>query len=232
MLYPLQAVAAVISRATFPVYARLQDDDAAFRRVYLRAISMIALVAFPMVFGVMATSDRLVAVLFGPAWAEAGQVLAILAPIGLIQVIVTTIGPIYQAKGRSTMMLAWGLVSGVVTIGAFAVGLSWGIVGVAAAYLVATVILAWPGLAVPYRLIGLTVGRMLATIARPAICGAIMFGVVGLASRLLNQPVHSIAAFVTLVAAGVVTYVALSLAINRSAIEELLSAVPRLQGSG
>lgn len=224
MLYPLQAVAAVISRATFPVYARLQGDDAAFRQLYMRAVSMIALIAFPMVFGVMATSDRLVAVVFGPAWVEAGQILAILAPVGLVQVIVTTIGPIYQAKGRGTLMLAWGFASGVATIVGFTLGLGWGIAGVAAAYLVVNVLLAYPGLAVPYRLIGLSVGAMLATIVRPAICAAVMFGVVAIASREADQPVDSAPTLLLLVAAGVGIYVAMSYAVNRAAVRQLLRA--------
>jgi O-antigen/teichoic acid export membrane protein len=224
MLYPLQAVSAVISRATFPVYARLQADDARFRELYLRAISMIALIAFPMVFGVMATSDRLVAVVFGPNWTEAGRVLAILAPVGLVQVILTTTGPIYQAKGRATLMLTWGVASGIVTVAAFAIGLRWGVAGVAAAYLVVTIILAYPGLAVPYRLIGLRVRSMLATITRPAICGATMYAFVAIASRLSGQPVDSAGTLALLVVAGAVIYLGLSVALNRASLRTLLQA--------
>ncbi len=222
MLYPLQAVSAVISRATFPVYARLQEDDVRFRELYARAVSMIALIAFPMVFGVMATSNRLVAVVFGPAWTDAGQVLAILAPIGLVQVIAMTTGPIYQAKGRSGMMLAWSIGSGVATIIAFAIGLAWGIVGVAAAYLIVTIVLAYPGLAVPYGLIGLSVGTMLQAIARPAICGLGMFLAVGVTSRLVDQPVGSVGTFALLAIGGAGLYLGLSMALNRTALRELV----------
>jgi O-antigen/teichoic acid export membrane protein len=222
MLYPLQAVSAVISRATFPIYARLQADDARLRELYLRAVSMIALIAFPMVFGVMATSDRLVAVLFGPKWAEAGEVLAILAPVGLVQVIATTVGPLYQAKGRASLMLGWGIVSGIATVAAFAIGLGWGIVGVAAAYLVITLVLAYPGLALPYGLIGLTLPALLRVIVRPAICGAGMFLTVAIASRLVGQPVGSLVTFLALAIGGAGIYLLLALALNRAALEELL----------
>ena len=224
MLYPLQAVSAVISRATFPVYARLQHDDVRFRQLYLRAVSTISLIAFPMVFGVMATSDRLVAVLFGPSWTDAGQVLAILAPIGLVQVIAMTVGPIYQAKGRSTLMLAWGVASGVLTVTAFAIGLRWGIAGVATAYLLITVTLAYPGLAVPYGLIGLSVRSMLRAIVRPAICGAGMYLAVGIASRVVDRPVGSVETLVLLALGGAGLYVGLSLALNRAALRELVRA--------
>ncbi len=222
MLYPLQAVSAVISRATFPVYARMQSDDVRFRQLYLRAVSTISLVAFPMVFGVMATSERLVAVLFGPSWTDAGQVLAILAPIGLVQVIAMTVGPIYQAKGRSTLMLVWGVASGVLTVTAFAIGLRWGILGVATAYLLITIILAYPGLAVPYRLIGLSVRSMLMTITRPAICGAGMYLAVGIASRLAGQPVASVETFALLAVGGAGIYLGLSMVLNRAAVRELV----------
>jgi PST family polysaccharide transporter len=224
MLYPLQAVSAVISRAIFPVYARLQADDARFRELYLGAIAMISLLAFPMVFGVMATSDRLVAVLFGPQWADAGKVLAILAPVGLVQVIATTVGPLYQAKGRASLMLAWGVASGLATVIAFTVGLRWGIVGVAAAYLAVTIALAYPGLSVAYGLIGLRVRSMLATVARPAICGAVMYVAVAIASRLAGPPVGSTATLALLVIGGAGIYLGLSLAINRAALRRLVRA--------
>ena len=224
MLYPLQAVAGVISRATFPVFARLQDDDAGLRRLYLHAVSMIALIAFPMVFGVMATSDRLVAVLFGPDWTQAGQVLAILAPVGLVQIITMTVGPLYQAMGRSGVMLAWGVGSGVLTVIAFVIGLRWGIYGVAAAYLIVTIILAYPGLAVPYRLIGLTVPAMLRVIVRPAICASVMFVLVTVTSRLSAQPVGSLLTLLFLVIAGTAIYAVLSLALNRVVLRDLLRA--------
>jgi lipopolysaccharide exporter len=231
MLYPLQAVSAVISRATFPVYARLQADNERLRQLYLRAVSMIGLIAFPMVFGVMATSDRLVAVLFGPDWTEAGQVLAILAPVGLVQVITMTIGPIYQAVGRAGTMLAWGVGSGLLTIAAFAIGLRWGIVGVAAAYLVVTVILAYPGLTMAYRLIGLTVPAMLRVIVRPAICGGAMFLAVAAASRASGQPVGSLLTFLLLVLGGAAIYVILSLVLNRAVVADLVRAATAARSS-
>jgi PST family polysaccharide transporter len=184
-----------------------------------------------MVFGVMATSDRLIAVLFGPGWTEAGEVLAILAPVGLVQVITTTVGPLYQAVGRSGAMLAWGVWSGVLAVVAFAIGLRWGIVGVAAAYLVVTLVLAYPTLAVPYRMIGLRVPTMLGVIVRPAVCGAVMYVVIATASRLSGQPVGSFATFALLIAGGAAVYLALTLVLNRAALRQLQRAAMAARSS-
>jgi len=232
MLYPLQSVTAVISRATFPAFARLNAHDARLRHLYLRAVSMIALIAFPMVFGVMATSDRLVAVVFGPGWTEAGEVLAILAPVGLVQVITSTVGPLYQAVGRSGTMLASGLVSAVFTIIGFVIGLQWGIVGVATAYLIVTVILAYPILAVPYRMIGLGVPTMLRGIVRPAVCGVTMYLVVATASRLSAQPVGSLLTFLLLALFGAGIYLILTLLLNRATLEVLVRAAVAARSPG
>ena len=231
MLYPMQAVSAMIARATYPVYARLQADDAQLRHLYLRVVSMIGLAAFPLVFGVMATSGRLVAVAFGPRWTAAGDVLAVLAPVGLVQVIATTVGSLYQAKGRAGLMLKWGILSGSVTMLAFAIGLNWGIVGVAGSYLVVTLLLAYPGLAIPYRLIGLSVGEVIAAIARPAICGAAMYVAVAAASRITDEPSGSPVALALLVAGGASLYILLSLVINRSAVRTLLQTLTEARSS-
>ena len=68
MLYPLQAISAVIGRVMFPLYSRMQDDLEKFRNIYLSIAWAIALVSFPMMLGLMVVAEPLVLIVFGKQW--------------------------------------------------------------------------------------------------------------------------------------------------------------------
>lgn len=161
MLYPVQGVSGIVGRVTFPTLSQIQDDDARFRRAYLRVVSAISLLTFPLAFSILALSGPLIVGVFGEKWQPAVPVLTILALVGLAQSIGTTVGSIYQAKGRTDWMLRWGLVAGVIRAIAFSIGLRWGIVGVAAMYAMTDVMLMYPNYAIPFKLINLRVNELL-----------------------------------------------------------------------
>jgi len=155
MLYPLQAISGVISRVMFSMYSRMQDNLPLFRKTYLDVINAIALLSFPLMAGLWVLAEPLVLLFLGDAWSPVITLLLILAPVGLVQSVVTTVGSIYQAKGKTDLMFRVGLMTGTVVIVAIVIGLQWGIVGVASLYAIATLLLLIPNMFFPFRLIGL-----------------------------------------------------------------------------
>src|SRR5688572_28906613 len=131
MLFPLQGISAILGGVMFPVYARLQSEPIVFRRAYLAVAGAIGIVSFPLMFGLFAVNELAVSVLFGAEWAPVAVLLAIFAPIGALQSIGTTVGSIYQATGRTDLLLRWGIGSSLLIVTAIVIGLQWGIVGVA-----------------------------------------------------------------------------------------------------
>jgi len=159
MLYPLANVSRTLIRILFPAFAKIQDDNEKFQKIYLRIIFFIALITFPLMLGLMATADILVSVLFGDKWENLYILLIILSPIGMIQSIVTTTGSIYMAKGNTKTLMRIGLVSSTVTVLFFIAGLPFGVEGVAFFYLVANLIMLYPVLKISWSQIDLTVKR-------------------------------------------------------------------------
>lgn len=155
MLYPLQNISWVVGRVLFPVLAQMQQDDGRFRQTYLRVCAMVAAISFPLMLAILVLSGPLVVVVLGSEWMPIAPLLVILAPVGMLQSVGTTVGQIYMAKGRTDWMFRWGLGATAVTVGAFAIGLRWGVTGVAAAYAVVATLLQYPAFAIPFRLIGL-----------------------------------------------------------------------------
>ena len=154
MIYPVQSVTSVL-RVLFPAFSNLQNDNVRFRAAYLRVVQIVAVVCFPLMVGLLLTADTVVPVMLGIKWMPAVPILMVLCPIGLIQSVGTLVGHIYTAKGRADWMMYWGIVFGCLTICGFLIGVRWGALGVAVSYAVVNLLLVYPDVAIPFRLIKL-----------------------------------------------------------------------------
>ena len=223
MLYPLQSISSVIGRVMFPVYSTIQDDIARFRNVYLKVTGAIALVTFPMMFGLWALVEPFVLTVFGLHWQPVILLLMILAPVGMIQSVGSSVGAIYLAKGRTDWLFRWGVITGILFIFAFVVGLQWGIVGVAATYAFASFILAYPNFAIPFRLIDLPMRNFGNVLWRPlAACLVMLSGILAL-KFLLPPDMAGKWVLAFLVPVGSLIYLATIWWVNRDQILEIIT---------
>lgn len=156
MLQPIQNISSVISKVTLPAFAQIQEDNERFRFAYVKSCMLIGLITFPVMAGLGVVAHPLIDAVLGSKWAGAIRIFEILAPVGLVQSVQTTVGQIYVAKGRTDWMFRFGAFTCVVLIATFLVGVRYGTVGVAAGYCIVYIgILMVPGFIIPFRLIGL-----------------------------------------------------------------------------
>ncbi len=224
MLWPLQNISSVVGRALFPVFSRLQVDRGRLSSAYVRATAATTLITAPMMFGFFVLREPFVMVALGERWLPVAEVLAWLVPVGLLQSIGTTVGSLYLATGRTDVMFKWGIGAGLLAIPAFAIGLHWGITGVAAAYFVASLLLFLPGLAIPFRLVDLQVSSVLWKLV-PSLATAFFMALVLLACNAA-WPVHAdrvgqMVRLVLLTMLGILTYGCLSLLNQRTLLRDL-----------
>jgi PST family polysaccharide transporter len=156
MLTPLQNISSVIGRVTLPAFARIQEDNERFRFAYVKSCMLIALITFPVMAGLGIVAHPLIIAVLGQKWVGAIRVFEILAPVGLLQSVQTTVGQIYVSKGRTDWMFWFGAVQCVLLIATFIVGVQYGTQGVAIAYCIAYLgFMMIPGFLIPFRLIEL-----------------------------------------------------------------------------
>ena len=206
MLYPLRNISTVIGRVMFPLFSQIQENHPRFRNAYLLITGAIALVTFPMMFGLWALAKPFVMAVFGPQWQPVILLLVILVPVGMFQSIITTVGAIYQAKGRTDILFRWGIGSGLLAILAFVIGLQWGIVGVASAYAIFSMVLAYPAFAIPFRFIELPMGDFIEAIWRPLACSTMMLGILLAGKSLAPTNLSNTVLLSFMVPAGVLVY--------------------------
>ena len=156
MLLPVVQVNRVLGRVIFSALSKIQEDKRRIKSIYLRAIYSIGLISFPLMLGLAVVSKEFILVLFGPKWEAAIPVLQVLCLVGLFQSIASTTGWIYNSQGKTDLHFKWGIFGGILTFIAFSIGINWGVMGVAVAYLIRVYGISYFHLAIPAKLINLT----------------------------------------------------------------------------
>jgi len=174
MLMPLSQITYVVSKVMFPALARLQEDKARVKSIYLRSIAMIALVTFPLMSGLFVLANHFVLAIYGPQWAGVVPILRVFCILGMFQSI-STAGWIFQSQGRTDWMFWWGTISAFLSIGAMLVGVWLGSpLAVAACLVVTGVFLTPPSFIISGKLIGMSLREVVGSAWGVLACAAAM----------------------------------------------------------
>jgi O-antigen/teichoic acid export membrane protein len=222
---PLDKIVSVVTQVAFPSFSALQNDGDTLRRYYLKLVSTVALVTFPMFVGLLLVADSGVRLVLTDKWIAIVFPLQILCVVSCLRAIETLNTPLLLARGRSAVVLFNNVLQVIVLPLGFIIGARYGLEGIAIAWLVT-----WPGLyaVVTYqtlRVAGLEVGQYVNALKHPVIGSALMaFGVTAVQVRLL-ETAQPIAQFGAAGALGILLYVAYHLLFNRRASYELIGVL-------
>lgn len=171
MLFPLTQIIQTISRVMFPALSSIQSDVDRVRRIYLKTMGVLALVIFPAMFGLWVVAEPFVQVVFGEKWLSMVPILEILSLVGALQTLTNPTGWIYKSQGRTDWMFYWGVGASTVLILSFAVGIWFGSAeSVAWAYLIANLLILYPCIHIPGKLIDLTFTDVIRATLGPLLC--------------------------------------------------------------
>jgi len=208
MLYPIQNISNILIHVLFPAFSKLQDDNKKFKKAYKQVIFYISLVTFPIMTGLMAIDNVLIPILFEDKWKGLSTLLFILAPVGMLRSIYSTVGIIYMSKGSTDIQLRVGIVYAFLTILGFVLGLKYGINGVAASYLIVNIIMFYPVLYIPWKQIGLSLKDGLRIIAPVFIISILMgLSVYGFDTLFLHHITNQYLRLVLMIVVGIISYI-------------------------
>jgi O-antigen/teichoic acid export membrane protein len=227
MLLPVQQLSAVAGNVMFPALASVQHDIERVRAIYLRSISVLHLLAAPIYAGLFAVADHFVLAVLGADWIEMTPLLRILCLVGFFQPVGNSTGWLYTALGRTDTMMKWGIFTGVLYVGGFAVGVRWGLLGVTWSYCIAGFVAWYPSWTAAGRLAKLTFLDMLKPLLSTSLCAISMAVSVWLLGRWLAESHGAVVALAVQVCAGAVVYVALLMAFRVRAVREAIEFVNR-----
>jgi PST family polysaccharide transporter len=221
---------ASIGRVAFPVFARLQGDDERRIRALRAVVRMSSLAAFPAFCGLAVLAPQIVDALLGPKWQPSVVLIQILALHGLRVAITYFVTGVVTSTGNAALELRVLLVGVAVKAVALAIGIQFGVLGVAWAVVAAsyaTLPLTFYALR---RSTGLTAASYLRQTLAPAIAAAVMGAAVLGLREFLDGRAPSIVILVAGIGLGITVYsVAISL-LAPGVMRELRSIVADLRG--
>jgi O-antigen/teichoic acid export membrane protein len=177
--------------------------------IWIRATRLVALVSVPALVGLAIVAPDFVEVVLGPRWTSAIPVIQVLTVVGLIQSLQTLSGEVLLALGRANWLFRFAIVWFIGSVASFIIGLEWGILGVAIAYTVATVLIEPFRTYLAARALGIPVSRFVHAVSGIFQAAAVMaLGLLVARSLLVEAEVAPAIRLVLLIALGVVLYAA------------------------
>jgi O-antigen/teichoic acid export membrane protein len=178
---PATELVAPINRAVLPAYAKLAGDKAALRREYLSVMSLVALLAVPVVAGLAVTAPFLVLLFLGPKWQDAVAIVTVLAFFGITQVLQSNAYSAFLALGKPQVFVKITAIHVCIELPALVTLTAWfGINGAAWAYVTAAIVVLPVNFIFITRFLELPARQFISQLWRPLCSSGVMYVVVHL----------------------------------------------------
>ncbi|BAF72498.1 MOP flippase family protein [Sulfurovum sp. NBC37-1] len=224
---PAQIINPVITKVTFPVMAKVQDDIPRLKSIYLKTINYLSSINFPVYLLIAILAEPVILLLFGEKWRDAIILLEILSVYGALRSTGNPIGSLQLARGRADLGFYWTFAMFLAMPLVIYTGSFWGVSGVAYSLVAAGIFFSFPGWYYMVKpLCGAGFKEYFWQILKPllvsALAGSFSYGI-SLLFNIENMYVH-----VSLVAVTMgMAVLALNVLFNRDFIETGLEMIGR-----
>lgn len=201
-------------------FSRLQRDPDRMCEAFYRSTQAASVISLPIFIGVSVLAPQALVLIFGEKFAQSGDVLRVLSLVGVVHSVSYYNFAVYIGIGRPDLRLKLLVLRTIPTILAFIVVVRWGILAVAAAYVVGAYLLMSLDLIALRGLIGLSWRRYFANFAPATLASIVMvLAIVG----IMQLPMPDVAMLIVSVAAGAVVYLVSLYLVAPSLARELWS---------
>jgi len=187
---PTNQLSAPLTAVAVSVLSRLTRDPMQYRRYFLSALSTLAFVGMGLGADLTLIGKDLILLLLGPRWEESGRIFTFFGPGIGVMLLYFTHGWIHLSIGRADRWFRWGVVEFTVTGLLFLLGLPWGPVGIAVAWVASFWLLTIPALWYAGRPVGLMIAPVIAAVWKYVLASALA----GCASAVIIRGIPSFAA--------------------------------------
>ncbi|MGD9810836.1 MAG: oligosaccharide flippase family protein, partial [Sphingobium sp.] len=212
-----------LNDVAFPAYARMQSDLSAIRWSFCRALRLIMLVACPLYFGMAASAEPLVVTLLGSKWRDMAPFVVLLALAMPFMTVQVMFPPVCNALGRPGLNTLISGVGAVMMPLAFIIGIRFGGIGLAWAWLATYPLFTLATIRIAGRPLGLRAADIVQAVTPGVGCAAAMALAVLLCDRLLAPETWEPLRLAILAATGTASFALLLLVFARPAIDDLIA---------
>ena len=223
LLIMTQLLTSITSKVAMPTFSRLQQDLPRLRRAFYTATQFTSLVSFPAFLGMSALAPELVRSLFGEQWLSSIKLMQILAFIGILHSVYYFNGNIIMAMGKPSWKLVLNSLNAVTNIIGFYVAVRWGIVAVAASYVIRGYILSPLPLLAIRKLTNIDLKIYFGQFIPPVIASMGMVATIFLTKYLLSDYLNLYSLLAVCILVGCLVYVMIIALIARQLFQQIIS---------
>jgi O-antigen/teichoic acid export membrane protein len=222
---PMEKVTALVNRVTPAFYSKVQDNFPALRRYVLGLTEVLAIVTFPVAFGLAIVSQEFVLFVLGEKWQSTVAPLGVLAIYAAVRSVSSLMAPILFVTGGSRFGMFNGFWTAIILPLGFFVGSTFGITGIALAWMLVNPLTLAPVYWKVFSTIQLRPSQYLLALWPALSSTAVMVAAVLVAKQLFPHDTTLTLRFLTLVVTGVSAYFAMLWVVHRARLEGLLAIV-------
>ena len=218
MLFPVQSMTFVVSRALLPHMANDLLNIEKIKRSYLKCIFLITMISSPLMLGMSALSNDFVSLFFTENWNYLSIILVWLAPSAIIQCVLSTSGAVFTAYEKTNWLFYLGCISTLLYTSAFYIGVQYNIEVFVKLYLMANVLNFLPVMLLVGKILNFSLNEVIFNILKVMIPAIIMFVFL----KILNQYFDGISFyyFSIKILSGILVYLAFLYTFNIQMFQE------------
>jgi len=144
IMKPAMVINPIVTRVTFPLMAKVQNDLKVLKDIYLKVINITASLNFPIFVAISVLAKPIILTLFGIKWLEAVPILSLLALYALIRSTGNPVGSLILARGKANVGFYWNLAIFAFIPLTLYFGSFWGLKGIAISWIILQLILSVP----------------------------------------------------------------------------------------
>src|SRR5687768_15538339 len=138
----IRLVTEVTNSVAFPAFSRIQNEPERMRRAFYNVTQYTSLFAFPVFIGLAVLAPEIVPTVFGEKWLPSIPVMQVLSLIGILQSVLFFNGSVIKASGKPSWQLGIMFLNALCSVIGFLLAVKWGIVAVAASFVIVGYLLA------------------------------------------------------------------------------------------
>lgn len=197
----------IVVKVSLPTFAKLQREPERLRNALYKAIELTSLITFPGFLGVVILAPEIVNVVFGEEWKQSIPVMQVLNLAGILYAYFYFNGSLIMALGKPSWKLAIDFVQSIINVVGFAISVQWGIVAVAAAFVIRAYLMAPIVVWLIWKLADINVVTYLRQGVVPLAGTIIMLGTILIIKYFMTNLISSFMLLAIAIAIGSIVYV-------------------------
>jgi len=231
-IFPLFRISSIVTRVTFPTFSMIQDNNANLRVGYLKAIKYTSLITFPLLGGLAVVAPKFIPIVIGEKWMPMVLPLQILCIAGAVKSVGTHVGSILLSKGRADIQFKWNIFTTIVIPLAILIGVRYGIMGVATAITIMSLLLFLIIQKITNRLIDLSFYEFFRALYPAAVCSVILIASVLAFQRLsLLISLQDVIFLVGSIVMGAIFYLFAIRVVDNNILKEVKILIKQARGN-